>query len=143
MKHSTMKRSWNSQPKVKGSLLINALLALFVSSMAYMLLANNMHVLANSTVAPWQLQNAIDIALLQQRLVYASDISVEYDRIQFTRDDKTWELKQIDDHLVLTPGSQYFASHIDTVHFAQNGSLVEMTMIQGEIKRTIPLIYVD
>lgn len=129
--------------KLKGSLLLSSLLALFVASMAYLLLANNMRVLANSTVEPWELQNAIDIALLQQRLIYASDITVNSDQIQFSRDDKKWELKQIDDHLVLTPGSQYFASHIDHVQFSMDGPLVQMMLQQGDKQRTIALVYVE
>ena len=129
--------------KVKGSLLISALLALFVSSMAYLLLANALRVIANSGTEPWMVQNAIDIALLQQRLVYASDFSVSHDRLTFSSNGKTWELKQIDDHLVLTPGSQYFASHIDDVSFCVNGATIECTLVQDDVERIIALAYVQ
>ena len=129
--------------KVKGSLLISALLALFVSSMAYLLLANGLRVIANSGAEPWMVQNAIDIALLQQRMIYASEFRVTDDRLTFSSEGKTWELKQIDDHLVLTPGSQYFASCIDELSFRINGSTIECTLVQDDVERIIALAYVE
>lgn len=123
--------------------MISALMTLFISSVALMILTNGLQVLSHCQSEPWTLQNGIDIAILQQRLVYASDLNFSSDALHFKRDGQTWELKLIDDHLVLTPGAQYFASNIDAIHFQMDGSLVELVMMQDDHERTIALAYVD
>ena len=129
--------------KVKGFTLISALFMLTILSISAINLNALMHVLSRSNQINYSVGNSKDIYLLQYKLAFATDLESDGSALYFNYEDQDYTLKQIDDHLVLTPGAQYFALHVDAVNFYQNGTIWLMDITIDEIEQTIALAYED
>jgi hypothetical protein len=84
-----------------------------------------------------------ETALYQLRRIgmMAYDPSVASSSLTFTYRDKEWILHQVNDHLILQPGTQIFLSSIDSASFEERNGVIYIVYQRGNTIRHTPLMH--
>lgn len=71
-----------------------------------------------------EISDEICISQLREIMLISYDLEYGYDTLEFTYCNKTFTLSQVNDHLILQPGTQIMIDEIDDVHFEiRNGCI--------------------
>lgn len=122
-------------------MLTHALMALAIICSILPLMVQCLTVVSSMDQLDYQVGNIKDLALLQQKTIFASNVIIDDNQFQFDYCDQSYTLKQIDDHLVLTPGAQYFANDVQEVSFYTTNHWIVMELITQQQTHIIGLYH--
>lgn len=127
--------------KPKGFIVADLLIVIVIVPLSLNLIVDCLRIIANSNAINYSVGNMKDIFLLQQKLSFATNFESNGDTLSFDYKDSRYTLKKIDDHLVLTPGAQYFALQVESVCFYYDGSVWMMDISCNENQYSVGLAY--
>lgn len=122
-------------------MLAHALMALAIICSLLPLMVQCLTVVSSMNFLDYQVGNIKDLALLQQKTLFASNVFINENNLMFDYCDQTYTLKQIDDHLVLTPGAQYFANDVIEVSFYSSNQWIVMELITQQQTHIVGLYH--
>jgi hypothetical protein len=71
-----------------------------------------------------EIQDQIALSQLRRILLLSYEIKCDPEQITFVYQEKLRNLSCINDHLILSPGTQIFISNIDTAYFIEEGNCI-------------------
>jgi len=101
----------------KGVININILVGLGVILALIPILMTTFKLMLNISLVDEIIQNEIATLQIRRILLLAEEISVSPQQISYTLDEKSWEIKYLNNHIVLSPGSQIIYENVEDVSF--------------------------
>jgi len=101
----------------KGVININILVSLGIVLSLLPILSLVFKLMLNISLVDEIIQNEIATLQIRRILLIAEEIEVNEDQITYKIDNKLWKIKFINNHVILTPGSQIIYENVSMVRF--------------------------
>lgn len=126
----------------RGSILAEYIISILIVITFIPLLILCIRINLSSLTFQEEAQDEIALAQLKKILNVGSSFEVSSNMIQFDYHDEKYRLYLVNDHLILTPGTQIFLSDIDSINFHLDQSYIYCTYKRKEYSQTRVLTHV-
>ena len=126
----------------RGSILAEYIISILIVITFIPLLILCIRINLSSLTFQEEAQDEIALAQLKKILNVGSSFEVSSNMIQFDYHDEKYRLYLVNDHLILTPGTQIFLSDIDSINFYLDQSYIYCTYKRKEYSQTRVLTHV-
>jgi hypothetical protein len=114
-----------------GFALVEAVLTLLIASAMIPITILCMRPIGGMLAFDEELQDAIALAQLRRIFLLSYDIQSSANEIQFTYQQKEWNLTFKNDRLILSPGTQIFLSKLDDCFFLEKDQCLYVSYTRG------------
>ena len=126
----------------RGSILAEYIISILIVITFIPLLILCIRINISSLTFQEEAQDEIALAQLKKILNVGSSFEVSSNMIQFDYHDEKYRLYLVNNHLILTPGTQIFLSDIDSINFYLDKSYIYCTYKRKEYSQTRVLTHV-
>jgi hypothetical protein len=113
-------------PKHAGFILEPLLITLAVLALLSPLAVTQLRLLLRTLSFPEDLQDRTGLAQLRRLINVSDDFQVSEQQISLRYNGQTMVLHLVGENLILQPGTQFFLTRVDEIHFAVKGAVLEV-----------------
>ncbi len=108
----------------RGFILLRTLISLVITFTMIIILLNSLKVLSNYDNESINLQEEISSIQLIRLLSMSYDLKVSHNEIYFNLEENNWNIKYLNNNVILQPGTQTYFFNVDDVYFNIESNLV-------------------
>jgi hypothetical protein len=112
--------------KHAGFILEPLLISLAVMTLLSPLALTQLQLLLRNLSFPEDLQDRTGLAQLRRLINVSDDFQVSEQQVSMLYKGQTMVLRLAGENLILQPGTQYFLTQVDEIHFAVKGTILEI-----------------
>lgn len=123
----------------RGFILLRALITMIITLLMSIICTNAIQVISNYKIDRYLIQDEIATQQLIRIISSSSNINNNHNYISFDYNHNIWTLENINNNLILKPGTQIFYIDVDYVYFNTEGNslFIIYTRNNKEYKRVI------
>jgi hypothetical protein len=127
----------------RGVISIEILISLSITLMLLPVVYQSLYLITKIKMFDEVIQDEIATYQLRRKLLVAENFDISKEDLYFDCDGNRWHLYLNNNHLLLTPGSQFVYNDIDDINFSVNNNLLTVSYTRSNYleKRIIGKVY--